>query len=113
MKNRHLAQALPQPPCSFVGSRAGPGQCPDAGLRLKVGFLPGLSLELARDVAESGAVPTRVKAAIAATAINAAMSAYSIAVTPDLSLTRFEKKCSREGSFRWFSRYTQKLQLEL
>ena len=34
-------------------------------------------------------VPTRVKAAIAATAINAAINAYSIAVTPDWSLTKF------------------------
>jgi hypothetical protein len=34
-------------------------------------------------------VPTRVKAAIAATAINAAINAYSIAVTPDSSLTKF------------------------
>ena len=32
-------------------------------------------------------VPTKVKAAIAATAINAAINAYSIAVTPDSSLT--------------------------
>ena len=31
-------------------------------------------------------VPTNCIAAIAATAINAAMSAYSMAVTPDLSL---------------------------
>ena len=36
-------------------------------------------------------VPTRVKAAIAATAINAAISAYSIAVTPYFSLMRFRK----------------------
>jgi hypothetical protein len=36
-------------------------------------------------------VPTRVKAAIAATAINAAINAYSIAVTPDSSLTKFVK----------------------
>ena len=36
-------------------------------------------------------VPTRVKAAIAATAINAAISAYSIAVTPASSLEIFEK----------------------
>jgi hypothetical protein len=34
-------------------------------------------------------VPTKVKAAIAATAINAAISAYSIAVTPASSLKRF------------------------
>jgi len=34
-------------------------------------------------------VPTRVKAAIAATAINAAIKAYSIAVTPDSALTKF------------------------
>ena len=33
-------------------------------------------------------VPTRVKAAIAATAINAAINAYSIAVTPDSSLSK-------------------------
>jgi hypothetical protein len=33
-------------------------------------------------------VPTRVKAAIAATAIKAAIKAYSIAVTPDSSRTR-------------------------
>jgi hypothetical protein len=37
-------------------------------------------------------VPTAVKAAIATTAINAAISAYSIAVTPDTSLSRFEMK---------------------
>jgi hypothetical protein len=36
-------------------------------------------------------VPTRVKAAIAATAINAAINAYSIAVTPDWFLIRFGK----------------------
>ena len=35
-------------------------------------------------------VPTRVKAAIAATAINAAIKAYSMAVTPDSSRTRLE-----------------------
>ena len=34
-------------------------------------------------------VPTRVKAAMAATAINAAIKAYSIAVTPDSALTKF------------------------
>ena len=36
-------------------------------------------------------VPTRVKAAIAATAINAAIKAYSIAVTPDSSRIRLER----------------------
>src|SRR5437588_2704199 len=36
-------------------------------------------------------VPTRVKAAIAATAINAAIKAYSIAVTPDSSLTKLTR----------------------
>jgi hypothetical protein len=36
-------------------------------------------------------VPTSVKAAMAATAINAAISAYSIAVTPASSLKRFGK----------------------
>ena len=36
-------------------------------------------------------VPTRVKAAIAATAIKAAIKAYSIAVTPDSSRTRLER----------------------
>ena len=34
-------------------------------------------------------VPTKVNAVIAATAINAAINAYSIAVTPDWSLTIF------------------------
>src|SRR5271155_2851671 len=37
-------------------------------------------------------VPTRVKAAIAATAINAAIKAYSMAVTPDSSRTRLERR---------------------
>jgi hypothetical protein len=37
-------------------------------------------------------VPTKVKAAIAATAINAAINAYSIAVTPDSSLTKFLRR---------------------
>ena len=37
-------------------------------------------------------VPTKVNAAMAATAINAAIRAYSIAVTPDLLLMRFENK---------------------
>src|SRR6516164_3459849 len=37
-------------------------------------------------------VPTRVKAAIAATAINAAISAYSIAVTPDLSSRKLQRR---------------------
>lgn len=37
-------------------------------------------------------VPTSVKAPIAATAINAAINAYSIAVTPDSSLIRLIKR---------------------
>src|SRR5215472_10782240 len=37
-------------------------------------------------------VPTSCIAAIAATAINAAMSAYSMAVTPDPSLVSFKKR---------------------
>jgi hypothetical protein len=37
-------------------------------------------------------VPTSVKAAIAATAINAAINAYSIAVTPDSCLTKFVRR---------------------
>ena len=36
-------------------------------------------------------VPTRVKAAIAATAINAAINAYSMAVTPDSSRIKLER----------------------
>jgi len=36
-------------------------------------------------------VPTRVKEAIAATAINAAIKAYSMAVTPDSSRIRLER----------------------
>ena len=43
-------------------------------------------------------VPTRVKAAIAATAINAAINAYSIAVTPDWSLTKFIEVCATRFS---------------
>ena len=35
--------------------------------------------------------PTMLKAAIAATAINAAIKAYSIAVTPDSSRIRLER----------------------
>jgi hypothetical protein len=45
-------------------------------------------------------VPTRVKAAIAATAISAAMSAYSIAVTPDLSRRNFAEKVRNGASCR-------------
>lgn len=58
-------------------------------------------------------LPTRLKAAIAATAINAAISAYSIAVTPDSSLTSFMrvrnrilpwlKMQSRAASFETFN----------
>jgi len=55
-------------------------------------------------------VPTRVKAAIAATAINAAISAYSIAVTPDLSSRKFRRNLSNETSFRMFLGCTRKLQ---
>ena len=36
-------------------------------------------------------VPTKVKAAIAATAINAAIKAYSMAVTPDSSRIKLER----------------------
>jgi len=36
-------------------------------------------------------VPTRVKAAMAATAINAAIKAYSMAVTPDSSRIKSER----------------------
>ena len=36
-------------------------------------------------------VPTKLNAEMAATAISAAIRAYSIAVTPDWSLMRFEK----------------------
>jgi hypothetical protein len=43
-------------------------------------------------------VTTKVKAAIAATAINAAINAYSIAVTPDWPLTKFEEVCATEFS---------------
>ena len=52
-------------------------------------------------------VPTRVKAVIAATAINAAISAYSIAVTPDLSSMRFETKMRNEASCRLFLIHAQ------
>jgi len=40
-------------------------------------------------------VPTRLNAAIAATAINAAINAYSIAVTPDSSLTKLMRVRNR------------------
>jgi hypothetical protein len=43
-------------------------------------------------------VPTRVKEAIAATAINAAINAYSTAVTADLSLTKVARS-RRNGIF--------------
>ena len=49
-------------------------------------------------------VPTNVNAAMAATAINAAINAYSIAVTPDSSLTKFVRSV-RNG----FSLAQQKL----
>jgi hypothetical protein len=42
-------------------------------------------------------VPTKVNAAMAATAIKAAISAYSIAVTPDSSWSSFEKSVRNEG----------------
>ena len=48
-------------------------------------------------------VPTRVKAAIAATAINAAIKAYSMAVTPDSSRTRLESKV-RKRILLWVSK---------
>lgn len=41
-------------------------------------------------------VPIRMKEAIAATAINAAINAYSIAVTPDSSLTKFARGLRNE-----------------
>ena len=43
-------------------------------------------------------VPIRIKEAIAATAINAAINAYSIAVTPDSSLTKFMRSVRNEVS---------------
>ena len=43
-------------------------------------------------------MPTRVKAAIAATAINAAINAYSIAVTPNSCLIRFVKSVRNPDS---------------
>ena len=46
-------------------------------------------------------VPTRVNAAIAATAINAAINVYLIAVTPDSSLTKFLKKTAQWNSPRF------------
>ncbi len=43
-------------------------------------------------------VPTRVKAAIAATAINAAIKAYSIAVTPELVFDQIGKDGAQANS---------------
>ena len=48
-------------------------------------------------------VPTSVKAAIAATAINAAINAYSIAVTPDWSFAEFVRSL-RNGIFLDFNK---------
>jgi hypothetical protein len=42
-------------------------------------------------------VPTKVNAAMAATAIKAAISAYSIAVTPDSSWSSFGKSLRNDG----------------
>jgi hypothetical protein len=51
-------------------------------------------------------VPTKLNAEMAATAINAAISAYSIAVTPDWSSIRFEKNVrnSQFPHFLWDTR---------
>lgn len=46
-------------------------------------------------------VPTRVNAPIAATAINAAIKAYSIAVTPDSSLRRPIRKLRTRVLLGW------------
>jgi hypothetical protein len=43
-------------------------------------------------------VPIRMKEVIAATAINAAINVYSIAVTPDSSLAKFERSLRNEIS---------------
>ena len=46
-------------------------------------------------------VPTRVKAAMAATAINAAIKAYSMAVTPDSSRIRLEISVRKRILLGW------------
>ena len=46
-------------------------------------------------------VPTRLNAAIAATAINAAINPYSIAVTPDSSLMTLVKNIGEPNLFVW------------
>jgi hypothetical protein len=46
-------------------------------------------------------VPTSVKAAIAATAINAAINEYSIAVTPDSFLIRYKKSVNNLAILFW------------
>ena len=48
-------------------------------------------------------VPTRVKAPIAASEINAAINAYSITVTPDWSLTKCVRNL-RNGIFLGFTK---------
>jgi hypothetical protein len=59
-------------------------------------------------------VPIKEKEAIAATAINAAINAYSIAVTPDVSLTSFGKSvCNWAISCSACVEYTRRLQLKL
>jgi len=55
-------------------------------------------------------VPIKLNAAIAATAISAAIRAYSIAVTPDWSLIRFEKNVRNSVFLLRGLKYTPKLQ---
>jgi len=55
-------------------------------------------------------VPTKVNAAMAATAINAAINAYSMAVTPDWSLVKFEKNVRNLSIPSVYLKYTYKLQ---
>jgi hypothetical protein len=56
--------------------------------------------------------PTELKAAIAATAINAAITAYSIAVTPDRLLIKLEKNVRNLVFPFAYLEYTHKLQLK-
>jgi hypothetical protein len=56
--------------------------------------------------------PTKLKAAMAATAINAAITAYSIAVTPDSLLIKLEKNVSNLVIPFAYLEYIHKLQLK-
>jgi hypothetical protein len=70
----------------------------DGAGRLSSAFFQSLAAIVLKVVL--GLVPTRVKAAIAATAINAAIKAYSMAVTPDSSRIRLQRMVRKRNLLR-------------